>query len=407
MASDALIGVVLDGRYRIEEPIGEGGSGRVYRAEQVRAAGRAVAIKVLHAAGGARPALARRFENEARIIAGLRHPNTIRLFDTGRLDDGRLYLVTEFLEGETLSDRVEARGPMGSRETLVILEQIAGSLVEAHESGVVHRDLKPANVFLEKVGSQEVVKVLDFGIAKLVDGARITAPDQIFGTPAYMSPEQCSAGPVDGRSDLYSLGAIAYNCLTDRHPAEGNSLVEVLRATIEQEPPSLRSYENLAPLHPEFEGLVMQLLAKHPGDLLPDAESVRTILNRLLKHHDETDPVPLPGTLNPRSIPNDITDPLTMPPTAFDPTNPVAVPEVHFSEDVSADIPEKKAEPEPDAEAGDFPTRILSQTDLKQTEVAQEQGKLHSGSDISRNLLLGLVSALLSAAAAALYLWSR
>lgn len=183
-----MTGQLLDGRYRIVGELGRGGIGIVYRAQQIHVHNRDVAIKVLNAAASTKASTAHRFEIEAQIIAGLRHPNTIKLLDTGHTADGRLYIVTECLHGMALSERLQ-QGKLTVPQTVKIMQQISEALIEAHENGIVHRDLKPGNVFVEDVGSQQVVKVLDFGIAKLVNAEALTAPMQLFGTPGFMAPE--------------------------------------------------------------------------------------------------------------------------------------------------------------------------------------------------------------------------
>ena len=209
--TDPLVGTVLQGRYRILERVGQGGMGAVYRAVQVNI-DRDVAVKVLTPDAAEREHVVRRFENEARIISKLRHPNTLKLIDFGEADDERLFLVAEFLSGQPL-DAVLRQGAIGVGRTLHVMAEAADSLAEAHGQGIVHRDLKPGNLFLERVGDQDVIKVLDFGIAKLATGTSYTVEGTVFGTPAYMSPELARGESVDSRSDLYSLGVIAYECL--------------------------------------------------------------------------------------------------------------------------------------------------------------------------------------------------
>ncbi|MCK6551741.1 protein kinase [Myxococcota bacterium] len=272
--ADPLLGASLDGRYRVLECIGVGGMGRVYRARQESAIGREVAIKVLDSALPNDP-LTRRFETEAKILAELRHPNTLRLVDSGRLADGRLYIVTDLLRGQLLEDLLVERQSLGVAETLRIVAQVADSLAEAHALGIVHRDLKPGNIFLEQVGAQQIVRVLDFGIAKVLHEPGLTLPMQIFGTPAYMSPEQATGQPVDARTDIYSLGVIAYECLAGRPPFASEFVMSILRMHVLERPKSLREFPALRTVDVELATLVETMLAKAPADRPARIELVR------------------------------------------------------------------------------------------------------------------------------------
>ena len=171
-SSDPLIGTILDRRYQITGFVGAGGAGTVYRARQLKV-DRDVAVKLLSPEVSGNEEAVRRFENEAKIISLLRHPNTLKLIEYGHTDDGRLYIVTELLRGESLSAALN-RGPIGQTKTLAYLKQICDSLEEAHSEGIIHRDLKPGNIFVEKVGAQELIKVLDFGIAKITQSSSKT-----------------------------------------------------------------------------------------------------------------------------------------------------------------------------------------------------------------------------------------
>ena len=277
--SDPHLGKLLHGRYRIEERIGRGGMGVVYRAIQVNI-DRPVAIKLLTAEAAEKDDVVRRFENEAKIISSLRHPNTLKLIDYGRTDDGQLFVVTEFLDGQPL-DALLAAGPISERRTVQVLEQVCASLAEAHEQGVVHRDLKPGNLFLENVGSKEVVKVLDFGIARLSTGTSHTQTGMVFGTPAYMSPEQCRGERVDARSDLYSLGIVAYECLTGRPPFMSETPVSLLLKHIHDPVPPLEELEPPVGVHPTLSALVMRLLAKDADARCSSAAEVEAVCRRL------------------------------------------------------------------------------------------------------------------------------
>lgn len=259
MTAFDAIGAVLDGRYRLDAKLGEGGMGAVYRAHQL-SAGRDVAVKLLHSVLSKDTALLDRFETEAKVIANLRHPNTLRLYDVGRLQDGRLFIVTELIEGESLAAYL-AREPSLSR-VLNLLRQVAEALSEAHERGVVHRDLKPANIMVERVGATEIAKVLDFGIAKLADQPKLTATGAIFGTPAYMSPEQADGARVDHRTDIYSLGVLLYEVTYGRKPflAEGAGALLVKHLT--ETPPSAK--ELGVTVSSGLERLIDEMLAKAP-----------------------------------------------------------------------------------------------------------------------------------------------
>ncbi|MCB9546349.1 MAG: serine/threonine protein kinase [Myxococcales bacterium] len=264
--ADPLLGQVLDGRYRVEALVGAGGMGVVYRAVQL-SVDRPVAVKVLHPDASSDPEVVRRFEEEARVVSRLRHPNTVTLIDFGRTASGRLYLVCELMRGAPLDD-VLAQGPLSPQRTASLVRQVAQALAEAHTMGVVHRDLKPSNLFVEQVDTQEVVKLLDFGIAKLADGGVQTASGRIFGTPLYMSPEQAEGLAVDARSDLYSLGVVAFECLAGRPPFTGSTAYSILMKHVHDDVPSLPMGE------PALDALVRQLLEKAPADRPADAREV-------------------------------------------------------------------------------------------------------------------------------------
>jgi serine/threonine-protein kinase len=232
---DAMEGRIIDGRYRIVSLLERGGTGSIYVADQIRVA-RQVAIKVLRASLAGEGAVSQRFAREAEVISQLEHPNTLKLFDFGWLDDGRPYLVTELLHGETLAHRLE-RGRMSVGEAARVTQAILRSLDEAHEKGIVHRDLKPSNVFLQDDRGATRVRVLDFGIARLATSSTLTEPGMIMGTPAYMSPEQSLKDSVDGRSDIYSVGAILFECLTGRTPfLAQNAQTLILKHALMQAP---------------------------------------------------------------------------------------------------------------------------------------------------------------------------
>ena len=270
---DPLVGTLLQGRYRMEECIGQGGMGVVYRAVQVNI-DRDVAVKLLTIEAGKREDTVRRFANEAKVISRLRSPNTLKLIDFGKTDDGRLFCVMEFLAGAPL-DAVLESGSIGPARTLDVLVQVCDSLAEAHAEGIVHRDLKPANLFVERVGAKEVVKVLDFGIARVNSQTSHTATGMVFGTPAYMSPEQAQGKKVDHRSDLYSVGVIAWECLVGRPPFEAETPVSLLLKHVTDVPDRISALSPPVTIVPELDDLVARLLAKEPDDRPQSAEELQ------------------------------------------------------------------------------------------------------------------------------------
>ena len=221
---DSLIGSTLAGRYLIEARVGAGAMGSVYRAQQAGLS-RPVAIKILNRDRSAAGDTVQRFRREAQAMSALHHPNTVRVFDFGSTDDGLLYLAMELLEGESVTQRLFRGGALGVKEAVMLAQAVLRSVGEAHAHGLVHRDLKPDNIFLARVQGEPlpVVKVLDFGIAKAVDGERKidqfeTLDGTVFGTPRYMSPEQAAGKPLDNRSDLYAVGIMLFEFLAGRPP---------------------------------------------------------------------------------------------------------------------------------------------------------------------------------------------
>lgn len=267
-AEDAAIGTVVLGRYRLVRVIGEGAMGRVYEAEQqMGGATRRVAVKALHATLGKSRELMERFRRECELVIQLEHPNTIRFLDFGDLPDGRAAIVMEYVDGETLADRLE-RGPLSVEQVDRIVHQVCGSLHEAHQRGIVHRDLKPENVMLtERAGEQDVVKVCDFGIAKIdTEGeSRLTQQGAVLGTPKYMSPEQFHGSNLDARSDVYSLGVMVYEMLTGELPFEAGNVFQWAERHLQAEPTPMEAHPAGAMVPEARRRAVMRALAKDPN----------------------------------------------------------------------------------------------------------------------------------------------
>ena len=303
--SDPLLGTVIGERYEVHSRIGAGGMGAVYRARQ-RGMGRDVAIKVLLQDLAQNETITRRFTIEALAVSRLKHPNTIQIFDFGRTDRGNLYIAMELLEGQTLSGLLGDGRKVAIRRALRIIAAAAGSLTEAHAKDIIHRDLKPENIFLTQVGEDpDFVKVLDFGVAKLRDGAgdgkgTLTKAGSIFGTPRYMSPEQAGGRATDGRADLYSLGVILYELICGRPPFEDERPLQLLLAHTSKapEPPSAVCPELAIPR--QVETLVMRLLEKAPERRVQSASDLAAICLELVRElPDDFDaPVLLDGSSN-------------------------------------------------------------------------------------------------------------
>jgi eukaryotic-like serine/threonine-protein kinase len=265
-------GTVIGGKYTIVNLLGEGGMGCVYTAEQqLGATRRKVAVKTLHMHLSRDEKVRARFEREVSTIASLEHPNTIQVFDFGTTEDGVLYIVMELAVGRNLGDAIAQEGAFETARSVKILQQIAGSLQEAHARGVVHRDLKPDNIMLcDRAGQRDFVKVLDFGIAKTqtsdVDARKLTLQGTVLGTPPYMSPEQFVGDNLDGRSDVYSLGIIAYELATGTLPFVADTAYEWATRHMTEAPTPFEAHPKglLAP--PAYREAVYRALRKERGE---------------------------------------------------------------------------------------------------------------------------------------------
>ncbi len=290
------IGTVLDGRYRIDAVLGTGGMGRVYRGEHT-GIGRAVAIKVLHADLNRNREAAQRFQREAIASGRLDHPNIVGVSDFGVLDDGACFLVMEALEGESLGARLEREKQLPWRDALAILRGVLAGLHHAHERGVVHRDIKPDNIFLARKNDELVVKILDFGIAKLyagtADDPASTRAGLTVGTPAYLSPEQAVGGEIKPASDIYSTSIVLFEMLVGRAPFEDADPLAMLGAHVGRPPPTLHDLAPDLVLPPGIEEMVQHGLVKTSADRIPSATDYIELIDSILAGNTATGSAPV------------------------------------------------------------------------------------------------------------------
>ncbi len=278
---DPLVGTLFDDRFRIYHKLGEGGMGNVYSARQIDFE-REVALKILKADFLRDENIRKRFMYEARAISNLRHPHALRLFDFGQAPDGSFYMVMELLEGESLADRLAYRF-VTFREVFELVPPVCGVLYEAHQNKVIHRDLKPENIYIVDVnGKEEFTKLLDFGIAKHLTDRTMTQSGTLWGTPAYMSPEQARGDKIGAPADIYAVGIMLFELISGNLPFAAETQMGLAMKHINVPARPLRSVpglEHVVP--PALDDLVMACLAKDPAHRPQDCESIAEILQQI------------------------------------------------------------------------------------------------------------------------------
>jgi eukaryotic-like serine/threonine-protein kinase len=300
---DPFLGTVLNNRFKIESKIGEGGFGAVYRGTQL-ATGRKVALKLLHPEMTKDKNLVARFRREGLVLCNLKDAHTITTYDFDQTADGTLYIAMELLEGKSLHQIFQAQAPLDWRRVFKIIGEMCSSLAEAHAQGIVHRDLKPENVYLEPRGANlEFVKILDFGIAKVMRGEAIdpqspqlTATGQTLGTLEYMSPEQLMGKGLDGRSDVYALGVVAYEMITKRLPfPDAKGPAGLITAQLRQtpQPPSKANPSVSCP--PIADKIILKCLEKDRNNRYADVTALATAVQEALQSAASSGPLPNMG----------------------------------------------------------------------------------------------------------------
>ncbi|MEE2044855.1 serine/threonine-protein kinase, partial [Nocardiopsis tropica] len=280
-----LTGTVLSDRYRLEEQVGSGGMGTVWKATDTLL-NRPVAVKLLHPSQMAEPTARERFRTEGRITAGLSHPGIAQVFDYGE-EDGRAFLIMELVVGNPLSQVLRERGHLSPDQTLDFVCQAAKALAAAHARGVVHRDIKPGNLLVTPDGQ---LKLTDFGIARGDMSVTLTQTGMVMGTAQYISPEQASGRPATSSSDLYALGVVAYECLAGTPPFTGDSPVALALAHTRDEPPELPD-----DIPADIDDLVTSLLLKEPEERPASASEVAHLAAVIRSNAGTGPPTPSAG----------------------------------------------------------------------------------------------------------------
>lgn len=281
--NDDWIGRVVAGKYRVEEMIGEGGMGQVFRATQL-SLDKSIVLKVLRRSLLSDARTVARFQREAKAASRLNHPNAISIIDFGQDSDDSLYIAMEYVPGRDLHQILSEEGPLPEKRLIRIVAQVLAALADAHAVGVIHRDLKPENIMVEQRRDQpDFVKVLDFGIAKLQEssgseGQALTRAGFVCGTPEYMSPEQASGAEIDPRSDLYAVGVILYQCLTGVLPFDADSPVALATMHLSEEPQPPRVKNPDIHCSDGVERIILRALSKDPADRPQTAEQFRASL---------------------------------------------------------------------------------------------------------------------------------
>nr|MBP6846351.1 protein kinase [Kofleriaceae bacterium] len=340
---DPFIGQLFNGRFKIESKLGEGGFGAVYRGVQVQT-GRKVALKLLHPEMTRDENLVARFRREGLVLCNLQDPHTITTYDFDSTPDGTLYLAMELLEGKSLHTVFHNEAPIEWKRVFKILSQMCSSLGEAHRQGIVHRDLKPENIYLEnRGGDPEFVKILDFGIAKVMRGdnsvdpqaPQLTATGQTLGTLEYMSPEQLMGKQLDGRSDVYALGVLGYELLTGRLPfPDAKGPAALITAQLKQTPKPPSAVNPQAQLPPGVDRVILKMLEKDKNQRFADVGALAAAAQECIatgRWGDPPAPAPAPADLHgqpmaPPNRPQPMPMAMAMPPQPM--PQPVAPPPV-------------------------------------------------------------------------------
>jgi serine/threonine-protein kinase len=370
---------ILNGQFQILQKIGSGGMGAVYKALQPDM-NRMVGVKILHPKLANRKDLVSRFRREARAMSQLTHPNTVKVFMFGELDDGSLYIIMEYLEGKNLNQSVRSEGPFPVERALPILIQACGALDEAHKAGIIHRDLKPENLFLCQTQTvRDYPKLLDFGLAKVGERQMrpgsiiLTQEGMVFGTPEFMSPEQAQGKTLTPASDIYSIATILYEVLTGKLPFDAKSAMDYIQLHVMAKPIPLNQRVPGKTFPLLLEQIIDRALAKRPEDRFTSAAEFAQALQAVLQGS-----VQLPANLQ---LPSDA----------------VTVPAGHIATaDVERAVAHARGGPPPPAPNAKTPSPPVSTPVASPAQAASPPTRSAAPSKTSVGLLLGVAAAFLA-----------
>ncbi|MDA3864406.1 MAG: serine/threonine-protein kinase [Deltaproteobacteria bacterium] len=284
MTKTDLIGKTVGGRFIIEQFVGEGGMGIVFKGRH-KELNYEVAVKILKSEHASDASMVARFRREVRSTSMLQHKNLVVLYDSGQLDDGRLYLVTEFIQGKSMIEYMDEEDTLSTSKALKMMIQIADGMAAAHRHTIMHRDLKPENILILDTDEGKLIKILDFGLAKMVESNnpedKITMTGEVFGTPTYMSPEQCLGGELDLTTDVYSFGIIAYEMLTGRPPFDDPNIVTIMLSHKNKTPMAPSEDFPEAGIPKEVDNLILKCLEKNPADRLLNGTELANELRKI------------------------------------------------------------------------------------------------------------------------------
>lgn len=287
---DPFIGTQIDSKYDVLENVGQGGMSVVYKAMQT-AMNRVVALKMLKMGLSSDPIFKQRFVREVSLLGKLNHPNIVTVFDSGTTPDGHLYLAMDFLSGSTLQDVLDKSGALPIERAAPLILQICDALNHAHKRDIIHRDLKPGNIMIETDHrGQEVVKIVDFGLAKMGEGSeRLTRAGELWGSSFYMSPEQCNGAESDVRTDIYSFGIVMYQMVTGKVPFRGSGFMETVTKQLNEPPPPLKITKADLNLPDMLEIVMFKCLEKAPENRFQSVADLKSALQTALPDPKKND----------------------------------------------------------------------------------------------------------------------